>query len=82
MNQHILYFCQVALALRLGQDTQADLHSLHIVTVNAHGHSLSFLELVLFEQSTDDENSINTHLLVSEAEVALRFYRQLCESHS
>ena len=56
------------------------MHALHVVTVNAHSHSFSFLELVLFEQSTDHENGIDTHLLVSEAKIALGFNRQLGES--
>lgn len=56
LDQYILHLGQVSLALRLSQNAKADLHSLDVVTVGAHGSNLSFLRLVLLEKSANDEN--------------------------
>mmetsp|Transcript_19580 Transcript_19580/g.26463 ORF Transcript_19580/g.26463 Transcript_19580/m.26463 type:complete len:392 (-) Transcript_19580:1518-2693(-) len=81
LDQHVLNLRQAPLRLRLGQNTQADLHALCVVAVHAHRHSLPLLKLVLLEKGADDENGVEGHLLVRHAQVALGFDRQLRHGH-
>ena len=79
LDQHVLHLGEVALALGLGQDAKADLHPLDVVPVSAHGCHLALLRLMLFEQGADDEDRVDAHLLVGQAQVALRLDCQLGE---
>ena len=79
LDQDVLHLGEVALALGLGQDAKADLHPLDVVPVGAHGCHLALLRLMLFEQGADDEDRVDAHLLVGQAQVALRLDGQLSE---
>lgn len=82
LNENVLGLSQVAMTLLLGQDAKAYLHPLNVVPVGAHGRDLSFLLLMLFEEGADDEDSIDRHLLVRHAQIALRLHCKLGESDS
>ena len=77
LDQDVLHLGHVSLALGLGQDPEADLHTLDVVLVSAHRCDLSFLGLVGFEEGADDQDRVNRHLLVAHAQVSLGLHSEL-----